>query len=68
MAVLLWLPAILFGAVLLIVGGVSAAVEIAAWRRVRRIARRRARRRGFRPVVIQGGRPDPGRAPETLAG
>jgi hypothetical protein len=65
MAVLLWLPALLFGAVLLIVAGVSAAVEFASWRRALRIARRRSRRAAFRPVVIQGGRRD---APETLAG
>lgn len=57
MAVFIWLPAILFGAVVVIVAAVSLAVELLVRRRAHRRAQRQAARaRGFRPVVIQGGR------------
>jgi threonine/homoserine/homoserine lactone efflux protein len=67
MALFVWAPAILLGVVVSIVGGVVGAVEILEGRRARRWARRRARR-GFRPVVIQGGRGQAPAAGEKLAG
>jgi hypothetical protein len=59
MAVFIWLPAILFGTVVIIVAAVSIAVEVSLRRKAHRRAQRQAARaRGFRPVVIQGGRPE----------
>jgi hypothetical protein len=54
MVVLSWLPVALFGAVILILCGVSLGVEIGERRRMAR--NEAAPRRRFRPVVIQGGR------------
>jgi hypothetical protein len=57
MAVFIWLPALVFGAVVVIVAAVSIAVEFSIRRKTRlRAQRQAARARGFRPVVIQGGR------------
>jgi hypothetical protein len=70
MLVFLWLPIALLGAVIFICAGVSLGVDIAERRR--RAHHAAAPRRGFRPVVIQGGRVEAPAAVEagveTLAG
>jgi hypothetical protein len=65
-----WAPAALFGGVFLIVAIVQAAVMIAERRRLRDVARLPRRLRGFRPVVIEGGKQDapPAEQPDKLAG
>jgi chloramphenicol 3-O-phosphotransferase len=51
-----WAPAALFSGVIVIVVIVQAAVAVAERRRLRDAARLPRRRRGFRPVVIEGGK------------
>jgi len=64
MAFFVLLPAVLFGAVASIVCVISAGVEITERRRARNIV---PRRRGFRPVVIRGGKPDADPAPAAAS-
>lgn len=59
MSILAFIPVIIIGAVFSSVCAVSLAIRLAERARARHNAARPPRRKAFRPVIIQGGKPAP---------
>jgi hypothetical protein len=67
MSILAFIPAIIIGAVFCSVCAVGVAVRLSERARARRNAARLARRKIFRPVIIQGGKPAPEKISADIA-